>query len=80
MESVKRDIVEAIVSIENQERLPRRKRSMTTLNLQWVGERVRKARKIKEAIANGTYQVSSADVASSLIGLKAISNDTSDLN
>jgi len=72
MESVKRGFVEAKATLENKERLPRRKRSMTTLNLQWVAERVRKARKIKEAIAAGTYNVDSRDVASSLLELKAI--------
>ena len=73
MESLKRKNVEAKLCLDRKNKLPRRKRSMTTLNLQWVGERVRKARKIKEAIANGTYNVDSKDVASSLIGLNAIS-------
>ena len=51
--------------------LPRtnsRPRSMTVLNLQWVGERVRKARKIKELIEAGEYKVSSQDVARALLG------------
>lgn len=50
--------------------LPKRKRSMTTINLQWHGERARKARKIKELIDAGEYKVSSEAVAKTLLGIR----------
>lgn len=48
--------------------LPKRKRSMTTLNLQWHGERSRRARDIKKLIDSGEYNVSSNLVAKALLG------------
>lgn len=51
--------------------LPRanaRPRSMTTLNLQWVGERARKARDIKQLIEAGEYNINSRKVAHALLG------------
>jgi len=48
----------------------RRPRSMTTLKLQWVAERVRKCRRIKEALDNGTYHVDSREVAKSLFHVR----------
>ena len=47
--------------------ISRRKRSMTTLNMQWLGERVRKARKIKEMIDAGEYHVDSKLVAEAML-------------
>jgi anti-sigma28 factor (negative regulator of flagellin synthesis) len=44
-----------------------RKRSLTSLSLQWLAERMRKAERIKAEIAAGKYSVSSADVAESLV-------------
>ena len=46
---------------------PRRQRSMTTLNMQWLGERVRKTKKIKEMIEAGEYHVDSKLVAQALL-------------
>lgn len=51
--------------------LPRRNarpRSMTVVNLQWVSERARKAKKIKEMIEAGEYNISSEQVARALLG------------
>jgi|GEM_PF-5959338 len=44
-----------------------RKRSLTSLSLQWLAERMRKTERIKAEIAAGKYSVSSADVAESLV-------------
>jgi anti-sigma28 factor (negative regulator of flagellin synthesis) len=44
---------------------------MTTLKLQWVAERVRKARQIKKLVDSGQYHVDSHEVAKAVIGLKA---------
>lgn len=50
--------------------LPRRKRSMTTINLQWHGERARKARDIKALIDAGKYNISSELIAKTLLGIR----------
>lgn len=47
-----------------------RERSMTTLKLQWVAERVRKCRRIKEAVKNGTYHVDSREVAKAILNIR----------
>ncbi len=47
----------------------RRPRAMTTLKLQWLAERLRKAEGIKQAIANGSYAVDSRLVARAVLGL-----------
>lgn len=44
-----------------------RKRSLTSLSLQWLAERMRKAERIKAEIAAGKYRISSAEVAESLV-------------
>ena len=44
-----------------------RKRSLTSLSLQWLAERMRKTERIKAEIAAGKYSVSSADVAESIV-------------
>jgi len=46
---------------------PPRKRSLTSVTLGWIAERVRKAEKIKEAIASGTYKVDPDKVARSIL-------------
>ena len=57
-----------------EERLERRPRprSMTTLKLQWLAERVRKCKRIKEALENGTYSVSSEEVAKAILNMKNV--------
>lgn len=47
-----------------------RPRSMTTLKLEWLAERARKCRRIKEAIDNGTYQVDSHEVAKAVLNIR----------
>lgn len=44
-----------------------RPRSMTTLKMEWLAERVRKCRRIKEEIEAGTYRVDSRDVAKAIL-------------
>jgi len=46
---------------------PPRKRGLTSLTLQWLAERVRKAERIKEELAQGKYQVKSDKIASALL-------------
>ena len=54
---------------ETQVRQSRRPRSMTTLKLQWLAERVRKCRQLKEQIEQGSYQVDSREVAKAILGI-----------
>ena len=54
---------------EKQAKKGRRPRSMTTLKLQWLAERARKCRRIKEQVEQGTYQADSRAVAKSLFGI-----------
>jgi anti-sigma28 factor (negative regulator of flagellin synthesis) len=48
----------------------RRKRSMTTLKMDWLAERVRKCKRIREAIEDGSYNVDSHEVAKSILRYK----------
>ena len=70
MELKNKNLIEPTVLPKNQSRRPRRQRSMTTLNMQWLGERVRKARKIKEMIEAGEYNVNSKLVAEAMLSIK----------
>ena len=71
MENTKRkNSVADIQAIQPELRRPKRKRSATTLKLQWVAERVRKCRRIKEALANGTYHVDSREVAKAILNVE----------
>ena len=40
---------------------------MTTINMQWLGERVRKARRIKQMIEAGEYNIDSRAVAKAML-------------
>jgi anti-sigma28 factor (negative regulator of flagellin synthesis) len=44
-----------------------RKRSLTSVTLQWLAERMRRSERIKTAINEGTYQIDSAKVAASIV-------------
>ena len=57
-------------SSQNRSSAPKRQRSMTTLNMQWLGERVRKARKIKAMIEAGEYNVDSKLIAQAMLNMK----------
>lgn len=54
---------------ETQVKTSRRPRSMTTLKLQWLAERARKVRAIKDAVDTGTYKVDSKSVAKAVLGI-----------
>ena len=66
-------IINEMVINSNPEQVVRTKngrpRSHTVLKLQWLAERVRKCERIKNEIAKGTYNVSSHDVAKSMLNL-----------
>ena len=44
-----------------------RKRSLTSVTLQWVAEKLRKTARIKEELQRGTYQVDSNKVAQAIL-------------
>jgi len=46
---------------------PKRKRSMTSIALQWVNERIQKAELLKQRVKSGAYTVSSEELAKSLV-------------
>jgi len=46
---------------------PPRKRGLTSMTLQWIAEKFRRAEKIKEELSQGTYQVDSDKVAKAII-------------
>lgn len=52
--------------METEEKTPR-KRSLTSVTLQWLAERMRKAERIKRELEDGTYSVSTERVAASLV-------------
>ncbi|MCB0332861.1 MAG: flagellar biosynthesis anti-sigma factor FlgM [Bdellovibrionales bacterium] len=47
-----------------------RKRSLTSLTLQWLSEKIRRTEKLKEEISSGHYEVDSEKIAASLVGGK----------
>ena len=46
---------------------PIRKRSLTSMTLNWIADRMRKAAKIKEEINSGTYKVDPQQVAEAMV-------------
>jgi anti-sigma28 factor (negative regulator of flagellin synthesis) len=44
-----------------------KKRSLTSVTLQWLAERVRKTERIKEELQAGHYKVSSEQIAASIV-------------
>lgn len=44
-----------------------KRRSVTSISLGWIAERIRRAEKIKEAMKSGTYTVDSNKVAQSIV-------------
>ena len=71
MENTKRKSSETqLTNIGTELNRPVRKRSSTTLKLQWVAERVRKCRRIKLALKEGSYHVDSREVAKSLLDIE----------
>ena len=50
----------------NNAQAPRR-RSITSLTLTWLAERMRKAEKVKSAIEQGNYKVNSEELAKSIV-------------
>ena len=50
----------------NQEKAPRR-RGLTSVTLQWLAEKLRKAEKIKEELSQGTYRVDTCKVAKAIL-------------
>ena len=63
------ELVELESRKEQKARAPR-PRAMTTLKLQWLAERLRKAEAIKLAVASGTYHVDSHKVARAVLGFE----------
>ncbi len=52
---------------ENEVPPPKRKRSLTSLTLNWIAERMRKAQAIKEQVESGSYKVDTQKIASALV-------------
>lgn len=44
-----------------------RKRSLTSVALQWVAEKLRRTERIKEELQRGTYQVDSNKIAQAIL-------------
>jgi len=44
-----------------------RRRSLTSITLNWIAERMRRAEQIKEQLDSGSYKVESAKVAAALL-------------
>ncbi len=45
-----------------------RKRSLTSVTLGWIAERIARADRIKKEVAEGNYQTKPEEIASSIIG------------
>jgi anti-sigma28 factor (negative regulator of flagellin synthesis) len=54
--------------------VPQRKRSFTSLTLNWIADRVRHTQELKEKIASGAYKVDSKTIAASIVDPAKSSN------
>lgn len=50
-----------------EEALAGRKRSVTSLTLGWLAEKIRRTQDLKERVASGKYQIDSEKVAAAII-------------
>jgi len=50
----------------NNQKPPRRK-GITSVTLQWVADKLRRAQRIKEELSTGSYQIDSAKVAQAIV-------------
>jgi anti-sigma28 factor (negative regulator of flagellin synthesis) len=55
---------------------PPRKRGLTSLTIQWLAEKFRRAEKIKEELSQGTYQVDSDKVAKAIIDNNSLGSNS----
>ena len=55
---------------ENTE-VPRRRRGLTSVTLQWIADKFRRAQEIKTELSNGTYKVDSSKVAQAIISTES---------
>lgn len=46
---------------------PPKKRSLTSLTLGWIAERVRRAEELKEKVRSGSYNINSSSIAKALV-------------
>lgn len=46
---------------------PRRKRSLTSVTLEWLAEKIRIKERIRSQVESGTYNVNSSDIAKAII-------------
>jgi hypothetical protein len=60
---------------DNYEQKPPRRRGLTSMTLQWIADKLRRADRIKEELSRGTYQVDSAKVAQAIVENGAAHND-----
>jgi|688.fasta_scaffold2444401_1 hypothetical protein len=51
---------------DNGEKRPRKK-GLTSLTLEWIAEKFRRAERIKDALNKGTYEVDSSKVAKAML-------------
>lgn len=51
----------------NKSNVPKRKRSMTSIALSWLSDRIQRADEVKHALSSGTYKVSTTRVAKSIV-------------
>ncbi len=63
--AIKKSPCDCLVECKVEKRL--RRRSVTTLKMEWLAERVRKVKRIKEEIEQGTYSIDSREVAKAML-------------